>query len=233
MNQFWELQLGEIREQLLMMSGLAERNLAVSMRALIERDDKLCDVAEAEDTQIDQLEIHIDELVITYMATHGPIARDCRLMLAASKIASNLERIGDQATTIARRSRELNKEPLLRPLVDISTMADLASEMLRDSITAFIDANAEMAVEIIARDRSVNDLNRTVARELTAEMIANPRTITRALNVMTIAKALERVADHATNVAEEVFYLLKGEDIRHEPTLHHPGGVAPQDRPQA
>jgi phosphate transport system protein len=225
MNQYWEQQLGEIREQLLMMGGLAERNLAVAMRALVERDDKLCDTVEAEDTQIDQLEIHIDELVITYMATHGPIARDCRLMLAASKIASNLERIGDQATTIARRSRELNKEPRLSPLVGISTIAEIASEMLRDSITAFVEANGEMAVEIVARDRSVNDLYRTVAKELTAEMIANPKTITRALNVLMIAKALERVADHATNVAEEVFYLYKGEDIRHEPTLHRPGGA--------
>ncbi|HET6406714.1 MAG TPA: phosphate signaling complex protein PhoU [Chthoniobacteraceae bacterium] len=233
MSQFWEQQLGEIREQLLMMSGLAERNLSVAMRAFVERDDKLCDTVEAEDTQIDQLEIHIDELVITYMATHGPIARDCRLMLAASKIASNLERIGDQATTIARRARELNREPLLRPMVDVSTMAEIASEMLRDSITAFVEANADLAVEIIARDRSVNDLNRTVAKELTAEMISNPRTITRALNVVTIAKALERVADHATNVAEEVHYLYKGEDIRHEPTLHHPAGSSSPDRPQA
>ena len=223
MSQFWEQQLGEIREQLLMMSGLAERNLSLAMRALVERDDRLCDAVEAEDTQIDQLEIHIDELVITFMATHGPIARDCRLMLAASKIASNLERIGDQATTIVRRTRELNKEPLLRPMIDVSNMAEIASEMLRDSMTAFVDANAELAVEIIGRDRSVNDLNRTVAKELTAEMIANPKTITRALNVVTIARALERVADHATNIAEEVFYLYKGEDIRHEPTLHRPG----------
>src|SRR5688572_335425 len=179
MSQFWETQLTEIREQLLMMSGLAERNLSVAMRALIERDDRLCDIVEAEDTQIDQLEIHIDELVITYMATHGPIARDCRLMLSASKIASNLERIADQATTIARRSRELNKEPLLRPFVDVSTMAELATEMLRDSITAFVDRNNELAVEIVARDRSVNDLNKQVARELTQEMLNNPKSITR------------------------------------------------------
>jgi phosphate transport system protein len=220
MSQFWEHQLNEIREQLLMMGSLAERNLAVAMRALMERDDKLCDTVEAEDTQIDQLEIHVDELVITFMATHGPIAKDCRLMLASSKIASNLERVGDEATTIARRSRELNKEPLLKPLVDVSTMAELAKEMLRDSITAYVDANAELAVEIIARDRTVNDLNRAVAKQMTAEMFADAKTITRALNIMTIAKSLERVADHATNIAEEVFYLYKGEDIRHEPSLH-------------
>jgi len=208
-----------------MMSGLAERNLSVAMKALIERDDKLCDVVESEDTQIDQLEIHIDELVIVFMSTHGPIARDCRLMLAASKIASNLERIGDQATTIVRRTRELNKEPLLKPLIDIPMMADLASEMLRDSITAFVDSNAELAVEIVARDRSVNDLNRQVAKDLTLAMQDSPKAVPRAINLLTIAKALERVADHATNIAEEVFYLNRGEDIRHEKALKKSSGA--------
>lgn len=223
MSQFWEQQLSTIREQLLMMSGLAERNLNVAMRALMERDDKLCDIVEAEDTQIDQLEIHVDELVITYISTHGAMAKDCRLLLAASKIASNLERIGDSATTIARRSRELNKEPLLKPLIDIPMMADIASEMLRDSITAFVDGNADLAVEIVARDRSVNDLNRQVARDMTAEMQGNPKAITRAINLLTIAKTLERVADHATNIAEEAFYLARGEDIRHEGSLKKQG----------
>ena len=205
-----------------MMSGLTERNLSLSMRALVERDDKLCDLVEAEDDTIDQLEIQIDEMVITYMATHGPIARDCRLMLTASKISNNLERIADQATKIARRSRELNTEPLLKPLIDIPLMADIAQEMLRDSITAFVDGNNELAVEIIARDKSVDSINKQLARELTSYMIENPKTITRALNLMTVAKAIERVADHATNIAEEVFYLNRGEDIRHEPSLKQP-----------
>ena len=228
MSQFWEQHLTDIREQLLLMSGLTERNLSLAMRALVERDDKLCDTVEAGDEQIDQLEVHIDEMVVTYMATHGPIARDCRLMLTASKISSNLERIADQATKIARRARELNTEPLLKPLIDIPLMADIAQEMLRDSITAFIDANTGLAVEIIGRDKSVDDINKQLARELTSYMIENPKTITRALNLMTVAKAIERVADHATNIAEEVFYLNRGEDIRHEPSLKQPpaGGEA-------
>jgi phosphate transport system protein len=230
MSHFWEQQLSEIREQLLMMSGLTERNLTVAMRALVERDDKLADTAEAEDAQVDQLEVHIDELVITFMATHGPIARDCRMMLAASKISNNLERIADQATKIARRARDLNTEPLLRPFIEIPMMADIAQEMLRDSITAFVDENADLAVEIIARDHSVDSINKQVARALTEGMIADPRTITRALNLMTVAKAIERVADHATNIAEEVFYLYRGEDIRHEPSLKQ---GARQDGPQA
>lgn len=219
MSHFWEQQLTDIREQLLLMSGLTERCLSMAMRALVERDDKLCDLVESEDTQIDQLEVHIDEMVITYMATHGPIARDCRFMLTASKISSNLERIGDQATTIVRRGRDLNREPLLKPLIDIPLMADIGQEMLRDSITAFIEAKPDLAVEIIARDRSVNDIYKQLARELTSYMIEDPKTITRALNLLTVAKALERVADHATNIAEEVFYLFKGEDIRHEKVL--------------
>ena len=216
MSQFWEQQLTNIREQLLMMSGLTERNLTLAMRALVERDDALCDTVEAEDTPIDELEVHIDEIVITYMATHGPIAKDCRFMLSASKISSNLERIADQATKIARRARELNTEPLLKPLIDILLMAEIAQGMLRDAITAFVDANVDLAVEIIARDKSVDSINKQLARELTSYMIENPKTITRALNLMTVAKAIERVADHCTNIAEEVFYLYKGEDIRHE-----------------
>ena len=224
MSLFWEQQLADIREQLLLMSGLTERNLSLAMRALVERDDKLCDLVEAEDSTIDQLEIQIDEMVITYMATHGPIAKDCRLMLTASKISNNLERIADQATKIARRSRELNTEPLLKPLIDIPLMAEIAQEMLRDSITAFVDGNNELAVEIIARDKSVDSINKQLARELTSYMIEDPKTITRALNLMTVAKAIERVADHATNIAEEVFYLNRGEDIRHDPALKQPSG---------
>lgn len=225
MSQFWEQQLADIREQLLMMSGLTERNLALAMRALVERDDQLCNTVETEDSQIDHLEIQIDDMVITYMATHGPIARDCRLMLTASKISNNLERIADQATKIARRARELNTEPLLKPLIDIPLMAEIAQEMLRDSITAFVDGNPELAVEIIARDRSVDNINKQLARELTSYMVESPKTITRALHLMTVAQAIERVADHATNIAEEVFYLYKGKDIRHEPSLKESGSA--------
>jgi phosphate transport system protein len=130
------------------------------------------------------------------------------MMLTTSKISNNLERIADQATKIARRSRELNTEPLLKPLIDIPLMAEIAQEMLRDSITAFVDANNELAIEIIARDRSVDSINKQLERELTGYMVENPKSITRALNLMT--------------VAEEVFYLYKGQDIRHEPSLKQP-----------
>jgi len=219
MSHFWEHQLHAIREQVLMMSGLTERNLALAMRSLVERDDKLTGMVEAEDNQIDQLEIHIDDMVVTFIATHGAVASDTRFVLTASKIASNLERIADEATTIARRARELNSEPLLKPLIDIPIMADIAQEMLRDGITAFVEQKPDLAVEIIGRDRTVDDVYKQLVRELTTYMIESPKTITRALNLMTVAKALERVADHATNIAEEVFYLYRGKDIRHDQTL--------------
>src|SRR4051812_16531662 len=142
MAQFWEQQLHAIREQVVMMSGLTERNLSLAMRALVERDDKLADMAEAEDSQIDHLEMEIDDMVVTFISTHGAMAGDTRFVLAASKISSNLERIADEATTIARRARELSSEPLLKPLIDIPIMATTAQEMLRDSITAFIEREA-------------------------------------------------------------------------------------------
>lgn len=215
MSQPFEAQLAKIRETLLMMSSLTDRNLVLAMKALVDRDDKLADSVEAEDSQVDQLEIVVDEMVIAYMATHAPVATDCRFMLAASKISSNLERIGDQATTIARRTRDLNKEPLLKPLIDIPLMAETGREMLRDSITAFVESTPDLAPQIIARDRTVDDINRQLIRELTSYMTENPKTITRCLNLIVIAKALERVADHAANIAEDIFYLYRGEDIRH------------------
>ena len=216
---FWEQQLTNIREQLLMMGGLAEKNVSMAMRALVDRDDKLSEAVERDDNEIDQLEVLIDEMVVTFISTHGAVAKDCRFVLTASKISSNLERIADEATTIARRTRELNTEPLLKPLIDIPLMGETAQEMLRDSITAFVDGNPELATEIIARDKSVDSINKQVFRELTSFMIEDPKTITRALNLMTISKAIERIADHATNIAEEVFYLYKGEDIRHAASL--------------
>jgi len=215
----FETQLALIRESMLMMSSLTDRNLSQALKALVDRDDRLAHLVEVEDSEIDQLEIDVDELVIAYMATHAPVATDCRFMLAASKISSNLERIGDQATTISRRVRELNKEPLLKPLIDIPVMAEIAQGMLRDSIAAFIDRNVELAAEIIPRDQSVDDLNRQLARELTTYMMEDPKSITRALNLIVIAKCLERVADHAANIAEDVYYLYRGEDIRHQHKL--------------
>lgn len=209
-------QIANIRETLLMMASLADRNLSLAMRALVERDENLADSVEAEDSQLDELEVTIDELVINHMATHAPVATDCRFMLVASKISSNLERIADQAVSVARRSKELNKEPLLKPLIDIPRMAQIAESMLRDSVTAFIERKPELAQEIIKRDKEVDAINKQLARELTSFMLEDPTTITRALNLTIVARCLERIADHCKNIAEEVYYLYQAVDIRHE-----------------
>jgi phosphate transport system protein len=209
-------QIAKIRETLLLMASLTDRNLSLAMRSLVERDEKLSDAVEAEDSQLDELEISVDELVINHMATHAPVATDCRFMLVASKISSNLERIGDQAVSIARRARELNKEPLLKPLIDIPRMAQIAAGMLRDGITALVDRKPELAQEIIRRDKEVDSINKQLARELTSFMLEDPSTITRALNLTLVARCLERIADHCKNIAEEVYYLYQAVDIRHE-----------------
>ena len=167
-------QIANIRQTLLMMASLANRNLSLAMRALVERDDKLAASVEAEDSQLDELEISIDDMVISHMATHAPVATDCRFMLVASKISSNLERIADQAVAIVRRARELNKEPLLKPLIDIPRMAQIAEDMLRDGITALIDRQPELAQEIIKRDKEVDMINKQLARELTSFMLEDP-----------------------------------------------------------
>src|SRR5271163_4866783 len=211
-------QIVKIRETLLMMASLADRNLALAMRALVDRDEKLAASVEAEDSQLDELEVTFDELVINHMATHAPVATDCRFMLVASKISSNLERIADQATAIARRSIELNKEPLLKPLIDIPRMAQIAEGMLRDGITAMIDRRPDLAQEIVKRDKEVDAINKQLARELTSFMLEDPSTITRAMNLTIVARCLERVADHCKNIAEEVYYLYHAVDIRHDRT---------------
>jgi len=216
MSHPFEAQLAHIRETLLLMSTLADRSLTLAVRAVVERDDKLADLVESSDAEIDQLEVAVDDLVVTYMSTHGPMARDSRLMLIASKISNNLERIADQATTIARRARALNKEPELIVVTDIPQMATMTQELLRESINAFVDGHYELAQAIIPKDKEIDELNRRIAQKLIALMIESPGNVTRAVNLLTIAKAIERAADHAQNIAEEVFYLYSGQDIRHE-----------------
>jgi phosphate transport system protein len=216
MSHPFEAQLAHIRETLLLMSTLTDRNLSLAVRAVTERDDQLADQVEETDSEIDRLEVMVDDLVVTYMSTHGPMARDSRLMLIASKISGNLERIADQATTIARRARKLNQEPRLVEVTEIPVMAEMAQRLLHEAITSFVEARYELAQNIIPQDKEIDELNRRIAAKLIALMIENPENVTRSVHLMIIAKAIERAADHVQNIAEEVFYLYKGEDIRHE-----------------
>ncbi|HVW19669.1 MAG TPA: phosphate signaling complex protein PhoU [Opitutaceae bacterium] len=207
-------EMTRLKDSLLAMASHAETAVARSIRALVERDEALAQQVVQEDNVLDQFEIEIDDTAIHLLAK-APLATDLRLTTVAMKISQNLERVGDSAVTIARRAIDLGGEPQLKPYVDIPRMAAMSLEMLRDSITAFINREPEKARAVIPRDSEVDQLNRQLHRELSSFMVERPATISRCLHLMVISKSLERVADHATNIAEDVVYLYEAVDIRH------------------
>jgi phosphate transport system protein len=213
MTQFNE-EMAKLKEALLTMASHAESAVARGMRALVERDDALAQAVIDDDNILDQLEIEVDDIAIHLLAK-APLATDLRLITVAMKISQNLERIGDEACTIARRTLDLGREPQLKPYVDLPRMATMSLEMLRDSLTAFVEHQPDRARTVVPRDQEVDDLNRQLHRELSSFMVERPATISRCLALMVISKSLERVADHATNIAEEVVYLYEARDIRH------------------
>ncbi len=212
--QHFDQELAALKEILLTMASKAEAAVNNALKALVDRDDDLARSVKEEDNAIDQLEIEVDEMAIGLLSK-APLASDLRLITVAMKISHDLERVGDEATTISRRAVELGQEPQLKPYIDIPRMAKMALEMLGDALEAFVNANPEKARAVIPRDKEVDALNRQLHRELSSYMVERPTTITRCLNLMVISKSLERIADHATNVAEEVVYLYEAKDIRH------------------
>jgi phosphate transport system protein len=216
MQLHFDQELAQLKEMLLRMSSLAEQSVSQSLKALIQRDTAMARQVDADDTQLDRLQMDIDERSVQLIALRQPKARDLRFIVMTMKIASELERIGDQAVNIAHRAEELNKEPLLKPLIDIPRMAEIARGMIRDALDAFVYARPDAARAVIRRDDEVDALNRQLHRELTSYVIEDPTTITRCLNLMSVAHNLERIGDHATNIAEEVVYLCEGRDIRHQ-----------------
>jgi len=214
-NPFVVTQINEVRDAVVRMSSQASHQLSLATEALTHRNAAAADEVEALDHEIDRLEMEVDERVITFVARHAPVASDCRRMIAASKIASNLERIGDQSTAIARRARRLNRQPDVSGMIDIPLIAEEAASMLRDAIRAFAVEDPDLAEEIIARDAAVDELNHDLTKELTGVMQTTPETIERCLDLIIVVKCYERIADHAQNISEEVYYLAHGTDIRH------------------
>ncbi len=192
----------------------AEAAVNRAIKALLRRDDDLARRTQEEDTVIDELEMEIDEAAIKLLEQR-PTQSDLRLIMMAMKISHNLERVGDEATTISRRVVDLSQEPPLKQQVDIPQMAALALEMLKEALDAFVHKSPAKARTLIPRDAEVDALNKRLHGELTQRMAEEPETITRCLNLMVISKSIERIADHATNIAEEVVYLYEGRDIRH------------------
>src|SRR5688572_15114982 len=215
MLRHFDQELSELKEKLLAMASRAESSVQTAVQALMERNDDLAQQVIVDDSAIDQFEIDMDELAVRLLALKAPVASDLRLITVAMKISHDLERVGDEATTIARRALELGKEPQLKPYVDIPRMANIGLQMLKDALDAFVNRAPDRARAIIPRDKEVDAINKQLHRELASFMIESPTTITRALNLMVISKSLERIADHATNIAEEVVYIYEARDIRH------------------
>ena len=197
------------------MGGKVEVMIANAMKSLVERDSALAEETIAFDHHINHMEVMIDEKCLQVLALRQPAARDLRFLTLALKIVTDLERIGDQCRNIAKRAKELNEEPPLKPYIDLPRMAVAAATMVREALDAFVKGDAELALKVCRDDAFVDGLNDQIQRELLVFMMTDPTTISRAIKVNYVAKCLERVADHATNVAEMVIFMVKGKDIRH------------------
>src|SRR3979411_121826 len=209
--------LASLRNNVLMMAGLAERSLERAIKGLEQRDDDLCANAIADDEEIDQLEIQIDKDGVAILLRFQPVASDLRRVVAAMKLSSNLERMADQATTIARRARKLNQHPPLPEVELIVPMYEHAMAMFKDSVDAFVREDVELGRAVVPGDDKLDDLNRTASRKLIERMAQDPDQLRGYLNLIFVGRCLERVGDHATNMAEDAVYAAAAEDIRHQP----------------
>ena len=209
--------LVSLRNNVLMMAGLAERTLDRAVRGLLQRDDNLCTTAIADDEEIDQLEKQIDKDGVDVLLRFQPVASDLRRVVAAMKLSPNIERIADQATNIARRARKLNKHAPLPETELIVPIQAHAMAMFKDAIDAFAREDVDLGRAVVARDRDLDLMNKRASRRLTDRMAEDPKQLRGYLNLIFISRCLERVGDHATNIAEDVVYLVEGEIIRHRP----------------
>jgi phosphate transport system protein len=208
-------ELKGLKEKLLEMASRAEEQIALAVRALKDREDELaCQVLDREEA-INRLDIEVDEMCLRLLALRQPMAADLRFITSAMKISSDLERIGDLAVNIAERTQDLLKSPQLKPLIDIPAMAQLAQDMVRDALNAFVNGDDGLARDVCARDDRVDRLNDQVFRELLTYMMQDPHTISRAVDLILVGRHLERIADHATNIGEDVIYMVRGKTIKH------------------
>ena len=212
--------LGDLKEQIVSMGNVAQEMIKTAMRALVERDPALVDKGNQFEEQVDRFQVEVDDAVVRLMAGFGPVALDLRFVLMVARINTELERIGDQAVNMCEHAQLLLREPELKKLVDLPRMAEIASEMVKDSLQAFRESSTSKAAEVIKNDGEVDALNDQIFRELLTYMLNDANTITRSLALILTARSLERIADHATNIAEEVIYMVKGEDVRHPDVMH-------------
>ena len=215
----YEEELKKLREEILYMGGLVEDQIQKAVKSLVDRDSDLCNIIIERDHEVNRLDVNIDEQCIKLLALHQPAGRDLRFITTGLKITTDLERIGDMAVNICERALELNQEPQLKPYIDIPRMARISQRMIRESLDAFVRDDTELALKVCKDDDEVDQLNAQIFRETLTFMLENAQTISRATKISSISKYLERIADHATNIAEMVVYMVKGKSIRHMKVL--------------
>lgn len=214
-------ELQRLKERLLTMGGLAEERVRMAMQALVERDQTLIDQVLSGDSALNSLHIEIDDLCFKLLALHQPMAADLRAITAAIKINTDLERVGDMAVNIGEAARRYIAHPPVKRLVDMPRMAITAQDMLRGALDAYVRGDMELAQQVLDKDDQLDDLKTQIFRELLTYMLQNPATIEPALDLILISRHLERIGDHATNIAEDVIFMVSGRDIRHHATDTH------------
>ena len=217
MPRHFDEELDQVKEKVLRLGSIVEVMVENAVSSLVDRDSRLANDTIASDQRADLLEVEIDEACIRVLALHQPAAGDLRFVTTAMKVSTDLERMADQAVNISQRAIELNEEPQLKPYIDIPIMTQLSQKMMREALDAFVRRDVLLAREVIPADSKVDALKNQVFRELLTFMMEDPRTIPRATRLILVSRHLERIADHATNIAEMVVFLVEGKDIRHIP----------------
>lgn len=211
---YFNNELIDLKENLVKMSNLVEEAINVAIKSLVEQDIALAVRVIENDDKIDQMELDIEEQCLQMIALRHPIAKNLRMIGCGYKTVSDLERVADHAVNIAKASQYLSTKPMVKPLIDIPRMAKIAQNMLKDALDAYFNGDVELAKEVWVRDKTVDDLDKQIFRELLTFMMEDPRTISRAIHLIFVSNNIERIADHATNLAERVVYIVNGERIK-------------------
>ncbi len=221
MERHFERDLNELKERVLWMGSLAERAVHQAIHAVLEGDASLAEKVLQEEPAINELQVEIDDRVVQLLALQQLMAADLRFVLAVSRINNDLERIGDQAVNVAQSALRILRHPRVKPYVDLPRMGELAEGMVRDSLNALVRGNVELARSVLVRDDQVDNLRDQIFRELLSYMMGDSAVVFQAFELILVAKNLERVADHSTNIAEDVIYIVAGHDIRHSGVERH------------
>ena len=221
-DRHYEEELKELHLKVLEMGGFVEKQITNATAAMLQRDDDLARLTIQRDHTVNRMDVEIDDLCIRLLALHQPAAKDLRLITTGLKINADLERIGDMAVNMCERVLELNQEAQLKPFIDLPRMVEVAQSMLRESLDAFVREDVELALKVCRDDDIIDGLTHQLIRELLSFMVEDPQTIGRSIGLIFVAKYIERIADHATNIGEMVIFMVKGKSIRH---LDHPPAI--------